>query len=83
MKTFFSSNKIVNPAVIVSIVTIFLILIGFNIVFASIVSKAFGQNVISGQLSNPYYQIFFNGMMGLWVGWRVNQTRNLRGVLSQ
>jgi|WetSurMetagenome_2_1015567.scaffolds.fasta_scaffold33390_2 ABC-type branched-subunit amino acid transport system permease subunit len=82
MKTPSSSNKIVNPAVIVSIVTIFLILIGFNIVFASIVSKAFGQNVISGQLSNPYYQIFFNGMMGLWVGWRVNQTRNMRGVLA-
>ena len=82
MKSQTSTNKIVNPAVIVSIVTIFLIMIGFNIVFAAIVSKAFGQNVISGSLSNPYYQIFFNALMGLWVGWKVNQSRNLRGVLA-
>jgi branched-chain amino acid transport system permease protein len=82
MKSPSSSNKILNPAIVVSIVTIFMIMIGFNIVFAAIVSKAFGQNVISGALSNPFFQIIFNGMMGLWVGWRVNQTRNRRGVLD-
>ena len=80
MKNKSSDNKIVNPAVVASIVTIFLIMIGFNVVFAAIVSKAFGQNVISGSLSNPYFQIVFNALMGFLVGWRVNQTRNFRGV---
>jgi ABC-type branched-subunit amino acid transport system permease subunit len=82
MKNTSSGNKIFNPAVIAAIVTIFLILIGFNVVFAAIVSKAFGQNVISGSLSNPYFQIVFNALMGFLIGWHVNQTRNLRGVLA-
>ena len=82
MKTTSSSNKIVNPAIVAAIVTIFLIMIGFNVVFAAIVSKAFGQNVISGSLSNPYFQIVFNALMGFLIGWQVNKTRNFRGVLA-
>jgi branched-chain amino acid transport system permease protein len=82
MKNKSSGNKIVNPAVVAAIVTIFLIMIGFNVVFAGIVSKAFGQNVISGSLSNPFFQIVFNALMGFLIGWRVNQTRNFRGVFA-
>lgn len=77
-----SVNKIINPAIIVSIVTIFLIMIGFNIVFAAVVSKAFGSTVISGSLPKVYYQLVFNGLMGFWLGWKANQTRNFRGVLA-
>jgi ABC-type branched-subunit amino acid transport system permease subunit len=75
------SSRVVNPAVVVSVVTIFLILIGFNVVFAAIISKMAGHNVISGDLANPYYQIVFNGLMGLWLGWKVNSEKTSRSVL--
>ncbi len=65
MKNKSSGNKIVNPAVVASIVTIFLIMIGFNVVFAAIVSKAFGQNVISGSLSNPLLSDRFQCIDGI------------------
>lgn len=82
MKNQSFSSKIINPAVVVSVVTIFLILIGFNVVFAAIMSKMTGNNVISGQLSNPYYQIILNGLLGIWLGWKVNQERNSQGILA-
>jgi branched-chain amino acid transport system permease protein len=77
-KSVSSFRNAANVGVTVAIVTLFIMLIGFNSVLASIFSDLAGQSVLSGELPNPVYQIAVVGLLALWCG--VQSTKEKRPV---
>jgi branched-chain amino acid transport system permease protein len=75
VSSFRSASRV---GVIFAVVTLFIVLIGFNSVLASIFSDLVGQSVLSGELPNPVYQIAVVGLLALWCG--VQSTKEKRPV---
>lgn len=70
------------------IVMIFLVMINFHIMVATMISKLLGTNVLRGGLPEVRYMIIFLILYGLWAGWsavsREGKTSNklLQGLIS-
>ncbi|MGD0707663.1 MAG: hypothetical protein ABSA51_04325 [Anaerolineaceae bacterium] len=60
------------------VVILFIVLIGFNSVLASIFSDLVGQPVLTGELANPAYQVAVVGLLAFWCG--LQSTREKRPV---
>jgi branched-chain amino acid transport system permease protein len=48
---------------------IFLVLIDFQTMVATIISKVVGTNVLRGGIPEVRYMLIFQGLYGLWMGW--------------
>ena len=62
------SRNAARTGLIFAIVTLFIVLIGFNLVLASIFSDLVGQSVLTGELPSPAYQVAVVGLLALWCG---------------
>ena len=75
VSTFRSAARV---GLIVGVVTLFIVLIGFNSVLATIFSDLAGKSVLSGQLPEPIYQLPVMGLLALWCG--LQSTREKRPI---
>jgi ABC-type branched-subunit amino acid transport system permease subunit len=70
------------------IVMIFLVLINFHIMAATMISKLLGTNVLRGAFPEVRYMIIFLVIFGLWVGWSAvsregkTTTKLLEGLIA-
>ena len=62
-------RKSSRKGLIFGIVIIFLVLINFHILAATMISKILGTNVLRGALPEVRYFIIFLVIYGIWVGW--------------
>jgi hypothetical protein len=51
------------------IVMIFLVLINFHIMAATMISKVLGTNVLRGAFPEVRFMIIFLVIFGMWAGW--------------
>lgn len=66
------------------IVLIFLVLINFHIMAASMLSKIMGTNVLRGAIPEVRFLTYFLMLFGIWVGWSaVNKTEKISTKVLQ
>jgi ABC-type branched-subunit amino acid transport system permease subunit len=77
-----------RKGLIFGIVIIFLVLINFHIMAATMISKLLGTNVLRGAFPEVRYMIIFLVIFGLWVGWSAvsregkTTTKLLEGLIA-
>lgn len=77
-----------NKGLVFGIVTIFLVLIGFDIMAGSIISKLFEPTVTRGSLPAVQYVVILFVLIGLWNGWTASKKeddikiRTLSGLIA-
>lgn len=70
------------------IVLIFLVLINFHVMAATMISKLMGTNVLRGAIPEVRYLTYFLVLFGIWVGWSAASksekagTRVLQGLIA-
>ena len=57
-----------KKGLIFAVVLIFLVLIDFQVMAATMISKALGTNVVSGGIPEVQYMIIFLVLYGMWIG---------------
>lgn len=56
-----------------AIVMIFLVLIDFQTMVATVISKIFGTNVLRGGIPEVQFMVIFLGLYALWMGWSISR----------
>ena len=71
-----------------AIIMVFLVLIDFEVMAATLISKILGTNVLRGGIPEVRFMVIFLVLYGLWAGWSASDTtgktvtRILRGFVS-
>lgn len=76
----FAQHGLVN-----AVIMIFLVLIDFQTMFATVVSKLLGTNVLRGGLPEVQYMVIFLVLYNLWLGWLISrkvENKSTRILLS-
>ena len=77
-----------RKGLIFGIVMVFLVLINFHIMIATMISKFLGTNVLRGAFPEARFMIIFLVLYGLWVGWSAvsregkTSTKLLEGLIA-
>jgi len=81
-------RKSLQIGVVFGIIIVFMVLIGFHIIAATLISKAFGIAVARGKIPEVRFMLYLHILFGLWMGWsasgkNINRSRSLlQGLVS-
>jgi len=80
-------SQSLQKGLIFAIVVIFIVLTGFHVIAATLVSKAFGDTVMRGGIPKISYMVIVYVLLGFWAGWSASDktekplNRILQGVV--
>jgi len=69
-------------------IMVFLVLVGFHVIAATLVSKVFGVNVLRGALPEVRFMTYVHVLFGIWAGWSASgrtgkiSTRIIQGLTA-
>jgi len=62
-------KKFSQRGLVFAIIMIFLVLIDFQTMVATVISKVLGTNVLRGGIPEVQYMVIFLALYGIWIGW--------------
>ena len=73
-----------RKGLIFAIVMIFVMMIGFHTISATLISKAFGINVLRGSIPEIQFMTITHVLFGIWVGWSASSKneKNFTSILE-
>ena len=77
-----------KKGLVFAIIMVFMAMIGFHVIAATLVSKAFGVNVLRGAIPEVRFITYVHVLFGIWAGWSASgrtgktTTRILQGLAA-
>ncbi|MDP3450747.1 MAG: hypothetical protein Q8R87_09210, partial [Anaerolineaceae bacterium] len=71
-------QKFAQHGLVFAIILIFLVLIDFQTMVATVISKVLGTNVLRGGLPEVQFMVIFLVLYGLWMGWSISRKEENR-----
>ncbi|HEY59511.1 MAG TPA: hypothetical protein G4N92_02320 [Anaerolineae bacterium] len=81
-------RKCFQKGLVFSIILVFMVLIDFHVIAATLVSKVFSVNVLRGAIPEVHFMTYVHILFGIWAGWSASgrtgktTTRILHGLAT-